>query len=425
MKTHAAIALVCAALFSLSPASKASPAGSPGVKVVTMTEAVERALQASPALKAKGERSLAADAVIRQAATSPNPLVSFEIENAAGTGRFTALDESEMSLGVSQRIELGGKQSARVGLAAADKAFLDVERERAAQAVAHQARVAFIELFAAKSALAIAEQQLKVAEDIERLAARRVSAARDPVTVKLRAQVSTADYRAKHEQLLHDLHRTKLALSNLWGDPSEDFEIDVAALQAEPVGYDAAPLAYSPEVREREVAAERAQRKLEMEQSNASSDVSVGVGVRRFENGGDFAGLLSLSVPIMVFDDNQGNVERAVAEYRAAKLDVLEAQRQHRQQLLSLEEEVERSRTELKSVRDVQLPLAREALAAARRGYEAGAFAFTEIAEAQRIVAELEDRQISALRTLHLAHASIGKLTGAAHETVSQQGLKP
>lgn len=425
MKTHAAIALVCATLFNMSPASWAAPVSSPGIKVVTMTEAVERALQASPALKAKGERSLAADAVFRQAATSPNPSVSLEIENAAGTGRYTALDESEMSLGVSQRIELGGKQSARVGLAAADRALMDIERERVEHAVAHEARAAFIELFAAQSALAIAEEQLKVAEDIERLATRRVSAARDPVTVKLRAQVSTAGYRAKREQLLHDLHRTKRALSNLWGEPSEDFEIDVNALQGEPAALAVADLKSSPEVREREVAAARAQRKLDLEKSNASTDVSVGVGVRRFENGGDFAGLLSLSVPIMVFNDNQGNVERAVAEYRAANLDVEEAQRRHRQQLLSLEEEVERSRTELKSVRDVQLPLAREAFAAARRGYELGAFAFTEIAEAQRIVAELEDRHISALRTLHLAHASIARLTGTAHETVSQQGLKP
>jgi cobalt-zinc-cadmium efflux system outer membrane protein len=245
------------------------------------------------------------------------------------------------------------------------------------------------------------------------------------VTVKLRAQVSTADFRAKREQLLHDLHRTKLALANLWGEPSEVFEIDAASLQAEPVAHAAAAPASSPDVRERELAAERALRKLELEQSNASSDVSVGIGVRRFENGGDIAGLLSLSVPITVFDDNQGNVDRAAADYRAARLDVEEAQKQHRQQMLALDEEVERSRTELESVRDVQLPLASEALAAARRGYKQGAFAFTEIAEAQRIVAELEDRQISALRTLHLALASIEKLTGTTHATVSQSGQMP
>lgn len=424
MKSHFAIALVCASLMML-PISRAAPANSPPGKVVTMAEAVERALQASPALKAKGERSQAADANVRQAGTAPNPALSVEVENFGGTGRFTSLDESEMSLGVSQRIELGGKQLARVSLATAEKALLDIERERIEHAVAYEARVAYIELFSAQSSLAITEAQLKVAEDIERLASRRVSAARDPLTVKLRAQVSTADFRSKREQLLHDLRRTKRALANLWGTSGEDFEIDLAALHQQPAALLPSQLAPSPEVREREVAVMRAQRRLDLEHSNARSDVSVGVGVRRFENGGDVAGLLSLSVPIMVYDDNQGNVDRAGAELRAANLDVAEAERRHQQQLLALEEDVERSRTELKSVFDVQLPLAREALSAARRGYELGAFAFTEIAEAHRIVAELENRKINALRALHLAHAGLSKLTGRARETDTYPGANP
>lgn len=425
MRTHFAYVLVCASFISIQSSSRAETSSSPPGTAVTMAEAVARALKSSPALKAKDERSQAAESNVRQAGASPNPALSVEVENFGGTGRFTDLNESEMSLGVSQRIELGGKQTARVSVASADKALLEMERERLESAVAYEARAAYIELFAAQSSLSIAEAQLKVAEDIERLAARRVSAARDPVTVKLRAQVSTADYRTKREQLLHDLHRTKRALANLWGDEKAEFEIDLRALRQEPVPLTAAQLATSQEVRERQVAAMRAERKFDLETSNSSPDVSLGVGVRRFENGGDVAGVFSVSVPIMVFDDNQGNVDRAAAERRAAQLDVDDARRRHQQQLLTLEEEVERSRTELKSVRDVQLPLARETLAAARRGYEKGAFAFTEIAEAQSILAELEDREIAALRTLHLAHAGVSRLTGVVVEQMTQAGAEP
>lgn len=390
-----------------------------------MSEAVERALQSSPALEATLERARAADAHVRQAGTAPNPALNVELENFGGTGRVATFEESEMSLGVSQRIERGGKLSARVEFAIAEKALLETERERIEHAVVYDARVAFVDLVAAQYSLTMTEAQLKVAEDIERLASRRVSSARDPLTVKLRAQVATAEFRSKREQMLHDLHRARRALANLWGESGLDFEVDMASFLQPPGPLSPSQIASPPDVRERQVAAMRAQRKLDLERSNARSDVSVSMGVRRFERGGDVAGLLSLSVPIMLFDDNQGNIDRAAAEYGAAMLDVREAERRHKQQLLALDEDIERSRTELRSIIEEQLPLARDALAAARRGYDLGAFAFSEIAEAHRVVVDLEGRKISALRTLHLAHAGLSRLTGHAGAKLTQPGANP
>lgn len=425
MSTIISRALACALLIlAVVPAGGAS--GNPESTVsVTMEEAVQRALRTSPALRAREERGRAAEALIRQSGVEPNPSLSVEVENAGGTGRFTGLEESEVSVGVTQRFELGGKVEARVGVASAERDLHDAERRRASLDLVHDVKVAFIDLFTAQSALAAAEEQLKLAEEVAQMAARRVAAARDPLTVKLRAQVLAADYRMKREQLLHDLHRTKRALAAMWGSQDTSFTIDPGSLGNAPAPRNAVSPAASQEVKERQAAALRAERKLALERSNAQTDVSIGLGVRRFQNGDDYAGLLSVSIPIQVFDDNQGNIERAMADHRAAQLEIDAAAARLQQQLLHLEEEFERSLTEYKSIREVQMPLAREALAAARRGYERGAFAFTEIAEAQRVLADIEDREVAALRGMHVAIAGYGRLAEDTLPISSEQEGQP
>jgi outer membrane protein, heavy metal efflux system len=174
----------------------------------------------------------------------------------------------------------------------------------------------------------------------------------------------------------------------------------------------------------REIAARRAAAKVELEEANARSDVSVGLGVRRFEHGGHLAGVVTFSMPLAIFDGNEGAIARAKAERRAAELDAADAKLRYETALVVLEEEAVRSRTELDALRKEMLPRAKSALAAARRGYGLGAFSYLEIAEAQRILAELSAREVVAFRTLHTAYASLDRLSGAAGAYVPEQGEK-
>jgi cobalt-zinc-cadmium efflux system outer membrane protein len=92
--------------------------------------------------------------------------------------------------------------------------------------------------------------------------------------------------------------------------------------------------------------------------------------------------------------------------------------------LVGFEEEAARSRAELEMLRKELLPRAESALAAARHGFNAGAFGYQEIAEAQRILNELNAREIAALRQLHLAHANLDRLAGRTGEPSSDQGTQ-
>ncbi|MEQ1864097.1 MAG: TolC family protein [Micropepsaceae bacterium] len=417
------VALVGVAAWSLVQAAMAEPAAGTRLRGVTLEEAIARALDASPGLRAKDELVAGADAQVRQSGVWPNPTVEAELENFGGSGRFSDLDESELTLAVTQRIERGGKRAGRSSVAEADRDAAALERERMRLGVIFDARKAFVELFAAQAALDNAKVRLKAASEIEAMAARRVNAARDPVTVKLRTEIQTAEARTARDQAERDLHNAKRTMALLWGEPDTEFAIDATSLKVPPDAK-GQPAQTSLDIEARQIAVRRAEARLHLEQANARSDVSVGVGVRRFENGGDLAGVLTVSMPLAIFDGNASNIDRAAAEHRAAELDVADIKQRHLAAIVRLEEEVARSRAELDAVRNELLPRAKSALAAARRGYDAGAFSYQEVAEAQRVLNELMGREVAALRTLHIAHADLDRTNGRLSGAPSHQGTK-
>lgn len=94
-----------------------SPAGA---QTLTLAEALDRAEAQSPLVDEARARVEAARGRARQAGVSPNPELSLEIENIAGSGDFRGARGAEATLAIGQRIELGGKRGARRDVAAAD-----------------------------------------------------------------------------------------------------------------------------------------------------------------------------------------------------------------------------------------------------------------------------------------------------------------
>ena len=419
--THAA--LVCA-FWWYAPAALAGDATpSVGARPVTLKEAIERALGASAAVKAREERIGGAEAGIRQSGALPNPEIDVELENFAGSGPFKDFDDSELTLGVSQRIERAGKRDGRVAVAQSERDIAAIERDTARLDAASEARRAFYEVCAATALLKVRKAGLDSAKQIEAMAARRVRSARDPVTVKLRAEIQSAEAKSAHERAALALETAKRKLASLWGEPAAAFTVEDAALFAVPDGDTPESGGASPDLKIKQAAARRAAAKVELENANARPDVSVRLGVRRFENGGDLAGVLSLSVPLAIFDVNQGNIDQAAAERRATELDVIDAGRLAEREALSVRNDVMSARAEALAIRKELLPRAEEALRAARRGYDLGAFSYLEVSESLRTLSTIRVREVEVLRDLHFALAALDRL--ASRDLTANEGAAP
>ncbi len=414
-------ALFCAVWWFAPAAHAGDSAHDSGAKPVALKEAVARAVDASAAVKAREERVGGAEAGVRQSGVLPNPEIAVELDNFAGSGPFKNLNDSELTLGVSQRIERSGKRDGRVGVAQSEREIAAIERDTARLDAVVEARRAFYDVCAATVLVRVRKAGLDSARQIEAMAIRRVRSARDPVTVKLRAEIQAAEAKGAHDRAVLALETAKRKLASLWGDPAAVFSVDDAALFAVPESDVLAQADGSPDLKTKEAEARRAAAKVELENANARSDVSLGFGVRRFENGGDLAGVFSLSVPIAIFDSNQGNIDQAAAERRAADLEVIEARRVAEREAFSLQNEVTSTRAEALAIRKELLPRAEEALRAARRGYDAGAFSYLELSESQRTLNELRQRDVEVHRDLQFALAALDRLSSRDISTNSGQ----
>lgn len=410
-------ALSCVALWC-AQVSQASE-----VQSITLDEVIARALKASTTLQAQEERIGGADAGIRQSRTMPNPELQAELENFAGSGPYKSLNDSEITVSVSQTIERSSKRDGRAAVAMSERDIAIIERDNSRLEVVTQARRLFFEACAAYAILGIRRDQLQSAKQIEEMALRRVLSARDPETVKLRAEMLRVEAEGAIERATIELDSAKKSLASLMGDPAAVINIETGAFYSVPEEFERHAVELSPEVRVKDAAARRAASKVELQNANAGSDVSVGLGVRRFESGNDIAGIVSLSVPLAVFDTNQGNIDQAAAEHRAATLDAVEARRSAEREALSLQTAVKNLRAEALAIRALLLPRAEEAVRVARRGYDAGAFSYLELSESQRALLELRVREVEVLRELHISVAALDRLS--SRDISINQGQQP
>jgi cobalt-zinc-cadmium efflux system outer membrane protein len=108
----------------VAPASAAeAPSAAPPEPsgILRLQDALALALLRNAGLAADSYELRAREAALLQAGALPNPTQSLELEDVAGTGEFSGVDQAQTTLLLGQLIELGGKRAARIEVAAAER----------------------------------------------------------------------------------------------------------------------------------------------------------------------------------------------------------------------------------------------------------------------------------------------------------------
>src|SRR4029079_11024876 len=97
--------------------------------LLTLAAAIRAALAGNPDLVASAYDIKAADAHIEQARRRPNPELSLELENFAGTGETRGTHSLEQTLSLSQVVALGGKRALRERAATSSRDVVNIARQ--------------------------------------------------------------------------------------------------------------------------------------------------------------------------------------------------------------------------------------------------------------------------------------------------------
>ncbi|GEO02032.1 metal transporter [Novosphingobium sediminis] len=400
MSTRLRCSLLAAAALGLARPALAEP--------ITLNEAVERTLAASP-LGAAGEASVrSAEAGRTQAAVRPNPVVTAQAEDFIGSGAFDQFRQAETTLSYAQTLERGGKRAARIGFAERN---IVVAQERARVSrldLAQAVQRAFLDVQIAEEVVWLAEARLATEQAMRTEALRRVRGYKDPLFVETRAdaRVSEAELAVNEASLRRDAARARLA--SFWGGNGAEIEV--------PRGIE------KPTDRLEQLAAadddlaaaviDQARAAVVVEQSRAVQDYTVSGGLRHFRATGDVALVAGVSIPLGRFDRNQGNIAAAQANRQQAELQAEAGRLDRLRTLAALRAEAEAARMRADGIMENIYPKVRKTLDQVREGYSRGGFRFSDVQDAADAVVDVQSQWVDAMTRYRDVLSQIDRLTG-------------
>ena len=375
---------------------------------VSLNQAVAKALDAAPLLRAEDAAIAAARAGKIQADVRPNPSVTVEAENFVGTGPYSVLRRAEVTATYNQPIERGGKRAARVALAEREIGVASASAEVTRLELAAAVQRSFLDILIAQQIEAIAKQQLSIEEGLQSEALRRVRGYKDPLFVETRAAARVAQAQIAVEQSQAQLRNARNALASFWGGNGDDLAVVGELVLG---GNQKVELAEADQALE-EARVARASAAVIVEQTRKIQDYTVNGGTRFIKGTNDIALVAGITIPLGRFDRNQGNIERARAERLRLEL-TAEANRLERlRRRASLGAEADRALSRAEAIKSEVYPRVAKTLAQVREGYNRGGFSFRDMQDAADAIIIAQDKWLTAMIEYRDLQTELDRLTG-------------
>lgn len=398
---------------SVLPAAEPIPLPAPEAAVGLSLEQLEQmALTCNPSVQRAAAMVAAANGTWVQVGLAPNPSVGYEGQQLGSGG----LAEQHGVL-FSQEIVRGGKLALNRAVAGNERLRLEQELEAQRLRVLTDVRIAYFQVLLAQRQIDLTNNLIEIGQ----AGAKTVDALYRSQEVG-KSDVLQAQLEIENSQILAENAKNRYAaawrsLSAVVGNPM----LTQQALEGDPlvpprhIEFDDALgrlLTLSPEMAAASMAVSRARAAIERERVEPVPNVTVQGLVNWLDNGanGKADGGVAVSVPIPVFNRNQGGVARAQAELVAASraLDQLELDLRNR--LAPTYERYANSRNQVVRYREVILPAADESLDLTRKTYTAGETNYVALLTAQRTYSHTQLGYLEAVRTLRISEVQIDGL---------------
>lgn len=395
-------------LLSLAIAASALPAMAQAAPL-TLERALQSAFAHNPSLAAAQWEIGVAEGDRQQAGLIPNPQVSWEAEDTRRRSRTTTLM-------LSQPLELGGKRGARIEVAerAQDAAGIELERRR--NELRADVFQAFYNSTIAQQRLLLTEQSLQLAERGLRVAQGRINAGKAAPVEAMRAQVQLSQVRLELRRAERDQATAYQQLAQVTGAPQATFTrveeptTALPAIASPQTLLDRLPT--TAELRLARLQINQKEASLGLEKALRIPDLTVSIGSQYSETDRERVNLLGVSMPIPLFNRNQGNVLAAARRTDQARDLRNASELRLRSEVQSGLEQWATANTEVNAFNQVILPAAQSAVDTATRGFEMGKFNFLDVLDAQRTLFEARSQYLQAVADSTDAWVRIERIYG-------------
>lgn len=378
---------------------------------LSLAKAIELALEGNPEVAAAKRQWEATEGQVLQGRSRPNPELAYSLEDARSKTRT-------QSWQLNLPLELGGKRAARTKAAEKSREQAQAQLAELQATVRANVAAAYFDVLTAQERLVLARDSAALAKSSTDTVSKRVAAGKVSPVEESKARVAEAGVRVELAQAASEQRNALSRLFALLGRidaPYTVLEGKAENLPSVPSLVDLQPLiASSPGVVLARIEVDRRKALTDLEQSKRVPDVTVSVGMQRSNETQRNVLLFGVSVPLPVFDRNQGNLLEALKLEDKARDELQAATVRLHSEVAQARERLSTITAEVQSLQQEVLPGAKSAYDAATIGFENGKFNFLEVLDAQRTYFTAKSQYLKALGEAHRAAADIDRLLGAS-----------
>ena len=390
-----------------APQSAAAAAAEP----LSLAKAIELALEGNPEVAAAKRQWEATEGQVLQGRSRPNPELAYSLEDTRSKTR-------KQSWQLNLPVELGGKRAARTKAAEKTREQAQAQLAELQATVRANVAAAYFDVLTAQERLVLARDSAALAKSSTDTVSKRVAAGKVSPVEESKARVAEAGVRVELAQAASEQRNALSRLFALLGRidaPYTVLEGKAENLPSVPSLADLQPLISSaPGVVLARIEVDRRKALTALEQSKRVPDVTVSVGMQRSNETQRNVLLFGVSVPLPIFDRNQGNLLEALKLEDKARDELQAATVRLHSEVAQARERLSTITAEVQSLQQDVLPGAKSAYDAATIGFENGKFNFLEVLDAQRTYFTAKSQYLKALGEAHRAAADIDRLLGAS-----------
>jgi len=394
--------------------------------LVSISQAIDEAIRNNPGLLAERLGIPVAETALITAGLRPNPVLSASSDHLdwLGTGYsdINGAGPVESAVRVDVPIERGRKRDYRLDTAAYGKKIVEARVADSLRRLKLDVTLACIDVLEAKARLDLANDNLKSLQGIVQLNQTRVNGGAIAPLELTRSQVAMLQFRATVKTAELNLTTARTKLQALLGrrpgqgtiDITDPMKIPLPGQNPDLVRIQADALNLRPDLQAVRLDQARSQAELRLQLAEGKVDYSVGMEYRRQQgvNGtGNSVGFF-VSVPLPVFNRNQGEIARVQAEEMQLVKQLETLQAQIGSEVVTAYREYETARSLIEEIERDLLKPSQEARDTTAYVYQAGASSLIDVLDAQRAFNETMSTYYDAQADYRRAISKLASVVG-------------
>ena len=364
-------------------------------------------IEQNPQLLVSAKQIQVQEGSLAQSRKLPNPVL--EMESGSGA-------DPETSGMISQTILLGGKRKHKIRLSELDLLKAHLEYEKLKQEKLTVAFQSFTNILHLQEVKSIQTDKISVAEVLLKSVSKKVEAGKLSPAEKSRAKIQHFQEQMKLREIDKSLEIAWISISSLWGDGKPRFNLAVGHFLNTPTMSSSNSLDKSPAIQLAELSVVIRRINIKSEKAEVMPDLDLDAGIKRSDIPGNTY-QIGFSLPIPIFNRNQGKIKSAGFELERAELELKATKTELTSLVKNIQTELALLYSETETLKDEIIPEAQTAYTIISDGYLNGRFTYLDVVDAQKMWFQSREQYMNALKDYHANLFELDRITGNSNHT--------